>query len=78
MVIGTRGFIAWFETVIYNKIRETCKNILLKIFVHAFGVLLMVGGIYFLITTMPSMISIAGLILIFIGLFIFLIPLGVE
>jgi succinate-acetate transporter protein len=78
MVIGSRGFIAWFEAVIYNKIRRACKNIFLKIFIHSIGVLLIMAGIYFLITTMPSMTSIAGLFLIFIGLFVFLIPLGVE
>ncbi|MBE3121624.1 MAG: hypothetical protein IMZ53_10580 [Thermoplasmata archaeon] len=78
MVIGTRGFIAWFEAIIYNKIREVCKNIFVKIFVHTVGVLLMVGGIYFLITTMPSITSVVGMFLIIIGLFVFLIPLGVE
>ena len=74
---GYRGYIAWFYAIIYNKIREACKNIFLKIFVHSLGLILMIVGIYFLIITMPSIISIGGLIIIFIGLFIFLIPLGV-
>lgn len=78
MIIGERGFIAWFEAVIYNKIRRTCKNIFLKIFVHSISVLLMMAGIYFLITTMPSMTGIVGLFLFVIGLFVFLIPLGVD
>ena len=78
MVVGKRGFITWFEAVIYNKIRNACKNILIKIFVHSLGVLLMMAGIYFLITTMLSLTSIAGLFLIIIGLVVFLIPLGVE
>ena len=78
MVVGTEGFVAWFEAIIYNKIRRACKNIFLKIFVHSIGVLLMLAGIYFLITTMPSITSIAGLFLFFIGLFVFLIPVGVE
>jgi hypothetical protein len=78
MIVGERGFIAWFEAIIYNKIRRACKNIFAKIFVHIVGMLLMIGGIYFLITTMPSMTSVAGLFLIIIGLFVFLIPLGVK
>ena len=78
MVFGARGFIAWFEAVIYNNIREACNNFFIKIFVHAIGVLLMIGGIYFLITTMPSLISIGGLFLGIIGLIIFFIPLGVK
>jgi len=78
VVVGTEGFVAWFEAIIYNKIRRACKNIFLKIFVHSIGVLLMLAGIYFLITTMPSITSIAGLFLFFIGLFVFLIPVGVE
>jgi len=36
------------------------------------------AGIYSLITSIPSITSIAGLFLFFIGLFVFLIPLGVE
>lgn len=78
MVVGTEGFIAWFEALIYNKIRHACKNIYVKIFVHALGILLVVGGLYFLITTIPSFTSIIGLFLIFIGLVVFVIPLGVE
>jgi len=75
---GYIGYIARLYAVIYNKIREVCKNIFLKIFVHSLGLILMIIGLYFLITTMPSIISVTGMILIFIGLFIFLIPLGVK
>ena len=78
MVFGTKGFIAWFEVLVYSKLRDACKNIFVKISVHTIGVLLMITGIYFLITTMPSLASIAGLFLIIIGLVIFVIPLGVE
>ena len=78
MVVGTKGFISWFEALIYNKIRDACKNIYVKISVHTIGILLMVVGIYFLITTMPSLASITGLFLIIIGLVIFVIPLGLE
>ena len=78
MVIGTKGFIAWFELLVYYKLRNACKNIYVKISVHTIGILLMVAGVYFLITTMPSLASIAGLFLIVIGLVIFVIPLGVE
>lgn len=78
MIGGEREFIAWFETLMYNKIRDVCKNIYVKIFVHAVGVLLIIGGIYFLITTMPSFTNIAGLFLIIIGLVVFVITVGVE
>jgi hypothetical protein len=72
------GFISWFYAVIFNKIRNACKNIFLKMFVHSLGALLMIAGLYFLITTMPSITSAEGLILFFIGFIIFLIPLGVK
>jgi hypothetical protein len=78
MVVGIKGFIAWFEALVYRKLRNACKNIYVKISVHTIGILLMVVGIYFLITTLPSLTSIAGLFLIVIGLVIFVIPLGVE
>jgi hypothetical protein len=72
------GFIAWFEAILYNRIRAACRNIFIKLFVHAVGVLMMIGGLYFLITTLPSVTGVEGMLLFFIGLFIFLIPLGVE
>jgi hypothetical protein len=78
MVFGTKGFIAWFEVLIYRKLRNASKNIYVKIAVHTIGVLLIITGIYFVITTIPSLASIAGLFLIIIGLVIFVIPLGVE
>jgi hypothetical protein len=74
----TGGFIAWFEAIIYKKVRDPCKHILVKIIVHTLGMLLMIGGLYFLITALPSIQGIGGMILFFIGLFIFLIPLGVK
>ena len=78
MVVGTRGFIAWSEAGVYNKIREACKNIFVRVFVHAVGLLLIIGGLYFLIATMPSLTSVAGLFLSIIGLCIFCIPLGIT
>ncbi len=78
MVIGTQGFITWLEAGVYTKIRAACKNIFVRIFVHAVGLLLIIGGLYFLISTMPSMTSITGLFLSMIGVFTFCIPLGME
>ncbi len=78
MVIGVEEFVAWFEAIIYNKIRQTCKNILIRIFVHLLGLLSIILGLYFLITYMPSMISIAGLFLSLVGIVIFLIPMGIS
>jgi len=78
MVYGKAGFVAWFYAIIYNRLRETCKNIYVKILVHSIGVIAIVVGLFYLITTMPSMISILGMFLVFIGLTIFFTPLGVD
>jgi hypothetical protein len=78
MVIGTEGFVAWFEAIIYNRIRKICKNILIRILVHLLGLSSIVIGLYFLIAYMPSGISIGGLFLSLIGFVIFLIPIGVN
>ena len=77
-IIGTKGFMAWFYAVIYNRVRKACKNLFVKISVHLLGLIFMILGIYFLIVTMPSFISIAGLFLILIGLVVFWIPLGAK
>ena len=74
----TGGFVAWFEGILYNRIRAACRNIFVKLFVHALGVLLMLGGLYFLITNLLSVAGVGGVLLFFVGLFIFMIPLGVE
>ena len=66
---------------VYNYLQPTgnaSRNILIKIVIHAIGTFLIIIGIYFLITTMPSLTSIAGLIMILIGVVVFVIPLGVE
>ena len=78
MIYGKAGFIAWFYAIIYVRLRESCKNIYVKILVHSIGVIAIVVGLFYLITTMPSMTSILGMILVFIGLVIFFIPLGVN
>ena len=78
MVIGTRGFVAWLEAGLYVRIREACKNIFTRICVHAIGLVLIIVGLYFLIATMPSMTSVAGLFLGIIGVLFFVLPLGVE
>ena len=78
MVIGKAGFIAWFEGIMYNRVRKACKNMFIKIFIHLLGLILIILGIYLLIVTMPSFTSIAGMFLGLIGLVIFLIPLGAN
>jgi hypothetical protein len=78
MVIGTEGFVAWFEAIIYNRIRKACKNISIRILVHLLGLTSMIIGLYLLIVYMPSGISIGGLFLCLIGFVIFLIPMGVN
>jgi hypothetical protein len=74
----TGGFVAWFEAILYNRVRVACRNIFVKLFVHAFGVLLMLGGLYYLLTNLLSVTGVGGMLLFFIGLLVFMIPLGVE
>ncbi len=78
MIYGKAGFVAWFYAVIYVRLRDACKNIYVKILMHSIGVIAIIVGLFYLITTMPSMISILGMFLVFIGLVVFLIPLGVD
>jgi len=78
MVYGKAGFIAWFEGIIYNRVRKACKNIFVKVFVHLLGLTFMILGIYLLIVTMPSITSIAGMFLGLIRLIIFVTPIGVK
>jgi hypothetical protein len=78
MIIGSAGFIAWFEGIIYNIVSKACKNIFVKIFVHSLGLIFIILGIYLLITTMPSFTSVLGLFLGLIGLVIFVTPFGAK
>jgi len=71
------GFITWFEIFFLNKIRNACQNIVIKIFVHLIGLIFMMIGIYLLLSTIPSFTSIGGMFMIFFGLVVFLIPIGV-
>jgi hypothetical protein len=76
--IGTGGFISWFYAVIYVNIRKACKNIIFRLFIHALGLIFMIIGLNYLVTTFPSAISAFSIFLIFIGFVIFMIPMGVE
>ena len=78
MVYGKAGFIAWFYAVIYIGLRKACKNIYVKLLVHSLGIITIVVGMFYLISTMPSFTSIFGMFLALIGFFIFLIPLGTD
>ena len=78
MVYGSRGFIAWFYAIIYVNLIKACKNIFVKSLLYLIGMILMIVGLFYLITTMPSFTSISGVILAFIGLFIFLVPFGAN
>ena len=75
-IIGTRGFIALFEAVIYNKVRKACKNIVIKIIIHSIGLMLMITGMFYLITSFISPIGIFGLLLMFVGFVVFMTPFG--
>ncbi len=78
MIYRKAGFMGWFYTIIYNRIRESCKNIYLKLLVHSIGLLATIIGMFYFITTIPSGTSILGMVLIFIGFVIFLTPIGVD
>ena len=66
-IIGSRGFVALFEGFIYNKVRKACKNIVIKIFVHSIGLMLMIVGTYYLITSFISPVGTFGLLLMFLS-----------
>ncbi|UCD13628.1 MAG: hypothetical protein JSW60_08740 [Thermoplasmatales archaeon] len=78
MIYSKAGFVGWFYAIIYNRIRESCKNIYLKLLVYSIGLLAMIIGMFYFITTFPSGTSILVIVLIFIGFVIFLTPLGVD
>lgn len=78
MTDRTKEYIAWFEAIFNKKIRNACKNFFTKIFILSLGVLLMIAGLYFLLTTIPSLTSIAGGFLVMFGLVLFIIPFGVD
>ena len=78
MVYGKAGFIAWFYAVIYIRLRQACKNIFVKLFVHSIGIIIIIVGMFYLITAMPSMTSIFCMFLALVGLVVFLIPFGTD
>ena len=77
-IIGTEGYIAWLYGIIYLKIRNACKNIFVKMFVHSIGLILGIIGIFYLIATIPSFLSVLGVIIALFGIIIFVTPLGIE
>ena len=78
MVYGSRGFIAWFYAIIYVNLIKACKKIYVKSILYLIGIIFIMVGLFYLITTMPSVTSISGVILAFIGLFLFLVPFGAN
>ncbi len=77
-IVGSEGFVAWFYAIIYNKIRNACKNIIVKVVIHAIGLIMIIFGLHAIISTMPSFTSVMGVFLIFLGLVAFVIPFGVK
>ena len=77
-IIGTEGYIAWLFGPIYLKIRNAYKNIYLKMFIHSIGLVFGIIGIYYLIATLPSFLSMIGIFIALFGFIIFLTPLGIE
>jgi uncharacterized membrane protein YdcZ (DUF606 family) len=53
-----------------------CKNIFVRISLHIIGLIAVIFGLYFFMTTIPSINSLVGLLLMLIGLVIFVIPFG--
>lgn len=76
--MGSKGFITWFYAIIYVNLIKACKNIFVKSLLYLIGIIFIMVGLFYLITTMPSVTSISGVILAFIGLFLFLVPFGAN
>ena len=76
--IGTEGFVSWFYAIIYKRVRKACENIFIKIFVHIIGLISMIIGLFFLMTSTPPLSIAAAIFFIMGGLVIFLTPVGVE
>ena len=78
-IYGSRGQRAWFFAFIYMWIRDVCrKSIHVKLFIHAIGLISMIIGLFLLVTTLPSLLSIFGVIIALCGLVTFFTPLGLE
>jgi len=78
-LIGSDGFVAWTYAYIYLKIRNACKNnIYVKLFVHSIGLAAMILGLFLLVSTIPSVTSILGVIIALFGLVAFFTPLGLD
>ena len=54
------------------------KRIYVKLFVHSIGLIAMIVGLFLLITTLPSLLSIFGVSIALCGLVTFFTPLGLE
>jgi len=77
-IIGTDGFVAWFYSIIYMRVVRACKNIFVRMIIHSIGFIITILGLFALITKMPSMTSIFGIVLILGGIVIFITPFGVN
>ena len=76
--IGTKGFVIWFYILVYMKIVKACKNNFIRLSIHSIGLITTIVGLYAFITSKPSLIGIFGIILIFTGIIIFVIPFGAN
>jgi len=77
-IIGTDSFVAWFNSLIYMRVVRACKNIFVRIFAHSIGLIITIIGLFYLISTIPSITSILGMFLVFIGIVIFVTPFGIN
>ena len=78
-VPGERGYITWFYSIIYMWIRKVCRrHIFVKLLVHSIGVIGMVFGIFLLISTMPSITSLIGILIGLFRLILFITPMNLE
>jgi len=76
--IGTKGFVAWFYILIYMRMIKACKNNFIRWAIHSIGLIITIFGLFYLISTMPSMTSILGMFLVFVGIVVFVTPFGVN
>jgi hypothetical protein len=78
MGFGDKGFVAWFEGIVYNGMVDACRVRGVRILVHAIGLIVLLLSLYVFVVAMPSFASVAGLLMSFVGAVVFVIPFGVK
>ena len=78
MIVGSKGQITLLNGFFYKWIRQGCKNLYIKLIIHSIGLIVLLMGISLFICYIVKPLSVLGIFLSFIGLFLFLTPFGIE